>query len=50
MPSQQEQLGSLAYRNFIQTCRSPATRRIYKIGLHHFFMSLEMIVSSEEEL
>jgi Phage integrase, N-terminal SAM-like domain len=38
-----EQLSSLAYRNFVDTCRSPMTRKYYLKGLDYFmdFLKIE---------
>lgn len=33
---QQKQVSALAYHNFIETCRSPATRDVYLKSLHYF--------------
>lgn len=37
-----EQLTSLAFRNFTQTCRSPATRSVYTKALHYFMDYLRL--------
>ena len=39
---QQQEVSTLAYHNFTQTCRSPSTRRIYEIGLHNFMDFLKI--------
>ena len=38
-----EQLSSIAYRNFVDTCRSPMTRKHYLKGLDYFmdFLKIE---------
>jgi integrase len=35
-------LQSLAFRNFVETCRSPATRKVYLFGLHSFMSYLKI--------
>jgi hypothetical protein len=37
-----EQLSSLAYRNFVDTCRSPNTRKYYLKGLDYFMDFLKI--------
>jgi integrase len=37
-----EQLASLAFRNFAQTCRSPQTRHGYTVALHYFMSYLKL--------
>jgi integrase len=38
----EEQIPSLAYSNFINTCRSPATRILYKRGMEYFMKFLKL--------
>lgn len=37
-----EQLSSLAYRNFVDTCRSPTTKKYYQRGLSYFMDFLKV--------
>lgn len=46
----QQEVSSLAYHNFTQTCRSPSTRRIYEIGLNNFMDFLQIPNGSYDRL
>ena len=41
---------SLAYRNFVNTCRSEATRRVYIKALHYFMGYLRLPLQAYDKL
>jgi hypothetical protein len=41
---------SLAYRNFVDTCRSEATRRVYIKALHYFMGYLRLPLQAYDKL
>ena len=50
MSEQQQEVSSLTYHNFTQTCRSPSTRRIYEVGLHNFMDFLKIPYDAYDRL
>ncbi|MGA8105453.1 MAG: hypothetical protein WB815_02270, partial [Nitrososphaeraceae archaeon] len=45
-----EQISSLTLRNFTQTCKSPATREVYTLALHHFMVYLRLQQNDYDKL